>query len=340
MVEMFRGNRDSGPVTATAAGIKLTDVSFSRSEAAPDFMLANISPRFDVAYNLSRMESIVQSAHEQGADILVFPELGISGYVWDDDGHNEVVDNLRAADNAQPDVKRVLDRIAGSLTAPGKGLNMVVFGNVRVNNEKNCFHDSAFVMAPGADYNGIFYDKIFLTPLEKKFFRRGTDTRLVIDSHWGRMGFMVCYDLCFVELGKRYAFEDEVDVIVVPAAWRMEAVRRYPLLNLKVDNYYQFIWILMNAALAAHNQVWSIGANCVGSYAKTGGRFCGESGIWGPSGLPLVQASSEEEELLIVRNIEIRGHMRHQATEDFDYSLDFDEVYRYIRDLEPRRFTL
>ena len=59
------------------------------------------------------------------------------------------------------------------------------------------------------------------------------------------------------------------------------------------------------------------------------------SGIWSPSGI--VQASHEEEELLVIRNVEIRGHMRHQAKEHFDYRLDFDEVYRKIRDMKPKQ---
>jgi predicted amidohydrolase len=120
----------------------------------------------------------------------------------------------------------------------------------------------------------------------------------------------------------------------------MEAVRKYPLLNLQLDNYYQFIWSLMHSALAAHNQVWSIGANCVGVFEKTGSRFCGESGVWSPSGIQLVHASHKEEELIVIRHLEIRGHMRHQAKEHFDYSLDFDEVYRNIRDMKPKRASM
>ena len=50
-----------------------------------------------------------------------------------------------------------------------------------------------------------------------------------------------------------------------------------------------------------------------------------------------MQASHEEEELLVIRNVEIRGHMRHQAKEHFDYRLDFDEVYREIRDMKPKQ---
>jgi len=331
---------DSG--RTVIGGYSVTDVVFSDKDNCPTFMLANINPRFDVGYNLSRIESIVQVAHEVGADILVLPELCISGYVWDADHKAEVQEQLKASHNSQPDVRRVLDRVSAGL-APGDGrLNMVFFGNVRVdsNHGETHAHDSTFVMAPGVDYNSVFYDKIFLTPLEKLFFDRGSDERLVLDAGCGRMGVMMCYDLCFVEMGKLYAFYDEVDVMITTAAWRTEAVREYPLLNVRLDNYYQFIWRLMNSALAAHNQVWSIGANCVGVFEKTGGRFCGESGVWSPSGIPLVHASHEEEELIVIRNLEIKGHMRHQAKEDFDYSLDFDEVYRRIRDIKPKRVSL
>ena len=64
--------------------------------------------------------------------------------------------------------------------------------------------------------------------------------------------------------------------MIVTDAWQMEAVREYPLLNLKIDNYYQYIWRLMYSALAAHNQVWSIGANCVGVFEKPEGAFAAE----------------------------------------------------------------
>jgi predicted amidohydrolase len=326
------------PFSSLVRGYKVTDATFSNNEACPTFMIANINSRFDIGYNLSRMEDIVQVAHQLNAEILVFPELCISGYVWDAEHKTAVEEQLKASNNLQPDVKRVLDGIQASLASGSNGLRMVIFGNVRVDKSHGRTHlyDSTFVITPCADCNDIFYDKIFLTPLEKLFFQRGTDERLVLNTPCGKMGVMMCYDLCFVEMGKMYAFVDEVDVIVTTAAWRMEAVRDYPLLNIKMDNYYHFIWMLMHSALAAHNQVWSIGANCVGIFEKTGGRFCGQSGVWSPSGIPLVHASEEEEELIVIRNLEVQGHMRHQEIEHFTYSLDFDEVYHKIRDVKPR----
>jgi len=303
-------------------------------------MVANINPRSDYEYNLSRIEDIVQTAHELDVDALVLPELAVSGYVWDSEESSTVRDHLRFCDNRQPAVRNILDRINDGLVDRGKGLKMVFLGNVRVDDRNDTMNDSVFVMAPGIDHNEVFYDKIFLTPLEKRYFNKGSDQRLVLDTRWGRFGVMICYDLCFVDLGRRYAFEDEVDLIISSAAWRTEAFRVYPLLGVEIDNYYQYIWNLMNAAMAAHNQVWSIGANCVGAFEKTGGLFCGESGVWGPSGLPLLHASHKDEELIIIRDVEIRGHMRHQATEHFDYRLDFDEVYRRVKDIKPRRVAI
>jgi len=330
-----------GP-SSLVSGYKVIDVTFSDSDECPTFMIANINPKSDISYNLSRMQEIVQVAHQLDAEILIFPELCVSGYIWDAEHKTEVEKHLQESNNLQPDVKRVLDDIKAGLNNGSDRLKMVIFGNVRLDEShgKPHLHDSTFVITPCADCNEIFYDKIFLTPLEKLFFRRGTDERLVLDTPCGRIGTMMCYDLCFVEMGKLYAFVDEVDVIITTAAWRMEATRHYPLLNIKMDNYYHFIWMLMHSALAAHNQVWSIGANCVGAIEKTVGRFCGQSGVWSPSGIPLVHASEEEEELIVIRNLEVKGHMRHQEKEHFTYSLDFNEVYHKIRDVEPRRILI
>ncbi len=319
---------------------KITDVAFSRNKTCPSFMMANINPKFDIDYNLSRMESIVKKAHQSNVDILVFPELCISGYIWDAKHKEETLKQLQDSDNRQPKVKKTLDRIKAKLVSQGEGLKVVFFGNVRINKNRDKIHDSTFVITANNDYNSAFYDKIFLTPLEKLFFHRGSDRRLVIDTTWGKIGIMMCYDLCFVGLGKKYAFDDEVDLLITLAAWRKEAVRKYPLLNLETNDYYQFLWNLMHSSLAAHNQVWSVGTNCVGVFEKTKGRFCGNSGIWSPSGIPLLQASDTKEELIIIRNLEIQGHMRHQAKKHFDYGLDFNEVYRDIQDLKPRLISI
>ncbi len=324
-------------IDSKTGDFKVTEAALSTNEKCPTFMVANINPRFDISYNLSRIEDIVRIAHEKQVDILVLPELSISGYVWEDSDRSSVLKHLKSSDNQQIEVKATLDRIKSGLETSNRGLKMVFLNNVRNDHINGRLYDSTFVLAPGIDCDEAFYDKVFLTPVEKLYFNRGSDRRLVIDTPWGLMGVMICYDICFVDMAKKYAFEDDVDILVTSAAWRTEATRVYPMLNLEMNDYYRYIWNLKHAAMASHNQVWSIGANCTGTFEKTGGRFCGRSGAWSPSGIPLVHASGEEEELLIMRNIEISGHMRHQAIEDFDYRLELNEVYREFKDIKPKR---
>lgn len=337
--ELLTSSRYDGEVKLID-GFTVLDLTLSEDRQAPTFMMANINPRVDVRYNLDRIERIVQIAHRQGVDILLLPELAVSGYVWDAEDRGTVTEHLLTSENRGTRIKPTLDRIKDGLVDQEAGLKMLVYGNVRYDCSVRQMYNTAFVTTCKNDYNDIFYDKIFLTPEEKKFFSRGTDQRLVVNTRWGRMGIMVCYDICFVGLAKRYAFEDEVDVIITLAAWRMEALREYDSIGLRIYNYYEYVWNLMHAAMAAHNQVWSIGTNCVGAFEKTGGLFCGDSGIWSPSGISLAQASNTTEELLIVRNVAITGHLRHQAREPFNYSLDFDAVYREIQDLAPREVFL
>ena len=75
------------------------------------------------------------------------------------------------------------------------------------------------------------------------------------------------------------------------------------------------------------NQVWTIACNAVGRHGVSGADFWGGSGVWAPSGIPLVQASNFRDELLVIRNLDIAG-ARQPELDDFNYEFDFREVYR------------
>jgi predicted amidohydrolase len=98
-------------------------------------------------------------------------------------------------------------------------------------------------------------------------------------------------------------------------------------MNVRSDLYYGELWNMTMAASSATNQVWTIACNAVGRHAISGAVFWGGSGIWAPSGLKLIQASHFSEELLIVHNLDIRRE-RQLELDDFDYGLDFREIYR------------
>ena len=92
----------------------------------------------------------------------------------------------------------------------------------------------------------------------------------------------------------------------------------------------------MPSARAATNQVWMITSNAVGMQGRGNYRFWGGSGVWAPSGISLVQASTVKEELLVIRGLDIQGEIRKEH-DDFSYFKDFTEIYRSMAD--QRSFT-
>jgi predicted amidohydrolase len=211
-----------------------------------------------------------------------------------------------------------------------ESLRAIIFNNLR-RGHGHKWLNSTYVLSEHHDClkGGDVYDKTFLPGIEKTYTETGQDDRLVIDTGFGRFGFTTCYDLMFSQLLLEYAKIDEVDAVIQIAAWRAMARRDYPRMNVKTDAYYGYLWDLMLAATSATNQIWTIACNAVGTHGITGVQFWGGSGVWAPSGMPLVQASRTREELLVVHNIDIKAH-RETEQDDFNYALDFNSVYRRI----------
>ena len=307
---------------------RIVERVFSDDEASPTVLIANIYGTTSVEKNIKKMEQIIEIAHSKKVNILIFPELSVTGYIWNASDPAPVWDLLAEGENSR--IKSWLKNVRSSLSDGVGGLEYIFYNNVREKN--NSYYNCNFILNPGIDYQQeeYIYAKVFLTPIEKTFFKPGTDKRLSIDTKWGRFGFLICYDLCFVELPRQYAFIDRVDAIVTMAAWHSQALREYSNMNTRTDHYYGFLWDLMNSSKAAYNQVWSLGSNWVGRHEKSKEYFWGGSGVWAPSGMKLLQASNINEELLIIRNIDIRGQ-RDKEQDDFNYRIDFREFYRQMK---------
>ncbi|RQD74293.1 MAG: carbon-nitrogen hydrolase family protein [Candidatus Syntrophonatronum acetioxidans] len=314
-------------------GFRVVERTFSDSEDCPSILLANINCSTDVKKNLDKMERIIQVAHEKDVNIVIFPELSVTGYVWDTINENDVLEQLQEGENSR--IHSWVKNIRDSLRNDGKGLQYVFYNNVR--EKEGSLLNSTFIINKDMDHReeGLIYDKVFLTPLEQRFFKQGSDKRLIIDTGWGRFGFLICYDLVFVELARKYAFVDEVDALITMADWRSEAIREYSHMNVRTDHYYGYLWDLMNSSKAAYNQIWSLGANNVGRHEVSQDYFWGGSGVWAPSGMKLLQASNINQELLIVYNLDLRGQ-RLVEKDDFNYRIDFHRLYNKIDDADTR----
>jgi predicted amidohydrolase len=297
--------------------------------------LANISAQVPgVEANKDKVLRVAKIFKERGVNVGVFPEFCLSGYFWDDEkACREYMDTAlteKHYDWIDDELVPLLDdQFMGML------LNNVTEG------PGGQYFNTTFPVARHLDVrhgDGNIYNKVFLPGIEKTYTESGRDDRLVLDSKrgWGRFGFTTCYDYLFSDLLQEYSLRDDVDAIVQMASWRAAATRDYASMNVRTDAYYGQLWDKVMSANSATNQVWTFACNAVGTHGISDAIFWGGSGVWAPSGMKLLQASHTDEELLIVHNLDVKG-ARAAEQDDFDYAVDFEEIYRPLKN--SRGFT-
>jgi predicted amidohydrolase len=153
--------------------------------------------------NHRRIVRTVADATAAGADVLVLPELATSGYVFQSE--EELADCA-----ITPDDPRVAEWAAAV-----HGTSVVVCGYAE-RGADGAFYNSALVL----DATGVLatYRKAHLWDREKLFFTPGAERPPVVDTRFGRIGVLVCYDLEFPEYTRRVAL-DGADLIAVPTNW-------------------------------------------------------------------------------------------------------------------------
>jgi predicted amidohydrolase len=278
----------------------------------------------DIEANKDKILRVLDIFKQRRVNVAIFPEFCLTGYFWEDERSCREYMDKGVIDNH-------LDWIEQSLKPMfDDHLAAVILNNIRTGPDDK-YYNSTFVITRSHDHmiETDIYNKVFLPGIEKTYTRSGLDDRLVIETRWGRFGFTTCYDYLFSELIQEYAKIDKVDAVIQTASWRSSARRDYAGMNVGTDTYYGDLWDIVMQSKSAVNQVWTIACNAVGLHGVTGARFWGGSGLWAPSGMKLLQASNLEEELLIVHNIDIKGQRRIE-TDDFNYAVDFEEIYRHV----------
>lgn len=303
---------------------------YSDDESLPTIGLANIHAVVPgIEANKAKVESCCRLFKERGVNVAFFPEFCFSGYFWEDEDacweYMEQAVTERHLGWIDDHLRPLLD----------ESFRAIVLNNIRHGPDRKFLNTTFFVADEITDplADDFSYDKVFLPGIEKTYTQSGRDDRLIVTARNGeeRIGFTTCYDYLFNDLLREYAVVDEVDAIVEIASWRAAATRDYPGMNVRTDLYYGDLWDNVLAAASATNQVWTIACNAVGRHELTGAAFWGGSGIWAPSGLKLIQASNFNEELIVVRNLDLAG-ARRQEKDDFNYGFDFAAVYRPMED--------
>lgn len=226
----------------------------------------------DVKANAAR---VIESLRREHAELVVFPELFLSGYAVRD-GFSTLALDLDAP---------VVRELAEACRATGKAL---VVGAPTRAPQRGVIHNSLLLVTP--DGRVQTYDKVYLPTFslfeEDQFFREGTRLpvfELTLGGEKVRLGLCICYDLFFPEVTKALALRG-ADVIVcasaspTPSRASFEAV--FPARAVETTCHVLF-------------------TNLAGP--QDAAIFWGGAQAWSPRGTLLAKAPYDEEHTLSVR---------------------------------------
>ena len=151
----------------------------------------------DKASNLRRIEEYIECAYRKGSQIVIFPEMSLTGY--DDEADKPFKEKMQY---------KLAETVPGPSTLEvaelTKKLGMYVIFGMPIRDDKN----------PDIIYNGLAifspkglegaYHKMHLPSPEPNWATRG-DKPFILHSEWGPIGCAICYDnYAFPELTRYY----------------------------------------------------------------------------------------------------------------------------------------
>jgi len=149
--------------------------------------LAQINPTIgDIDGNIALMRDAAREAHAQGARLVIFPELSLTGYYPAD-----LLDDADFMQRVQDGIERML---VESQALPE--LHWVIGAPTRNSGVGKRFHNSLLVLKAGRAL--VTYHKQLLPTYnifdERRHFEPGPDVARVLDIGDTRVGFMICED--------------------------------------------------------------------------------------------------------------------------------------------------
>ena len=148
--------------------------------------LAQIYPKLgDLAYNLQVHLDYVRQAREQSVDLLVFPELSLTGYQVQD-----LVPEVAIETDAKNEVFAALLDASAEID--------IVVGFVHRDRRKRFYIADAYLSGGEALH---VHHKLYLPTYamfdESRYFARGNSVR-AFDTRFGRLGMLICEDFWHV----------------------------------------------------------------------------------------------------------------------------------------------
>jgi predicted amidohydrolase len=162
--------------------------------------------------NLRLAKSAIRKAGGDGAGLVVLPELTNSGYAFRSIA--EVKERSTTWDGA----------VINNWAELALELDIVIVGGLAIAEGGNFYNTSVII-----DETGLrgWYKKVHFWNDEPDFFTPGSDEPLVVDTKFGRLATMVCYDLEFTEWA-RLAFLADAAILALPTNWPDAGISTHP----------------------------------------------------------------------------------------------------------------
>ncbi len=241
--------------------------------------LAQISPFLgDVSRNLDLHLEYAEKARQAKADLLVFPELSLTGYKLRD-----LVAETARDPRSSGEFKK--------LRQASRGVALVAGFVEEKPQERGLFYNSIVFLHKGSIFH--IHRKVFLPNSgmfeELRFFARGRDVR-AFGTPWGRTGMLICRD--FLHLNAHYLlFADGAEISITASAAPGRGAED------EAGFATSRMWELMGETIARTTGSVVVYCNRVG--VEDGATFAGGSFVFDPFGRRVAQAPYADSSFLL-----------------------------------------
>ena len=238
--------------------------------------------------NLQKALTQIRQAAEAGAQVVCLPELFRSLYFCQRQ-------EPTLFDLAEPIPGPSTERLARVARETGT----VVVASLFERRTAGVYHNTAVILDADGSLVGL-YRKMHIPddPLyfEKYYFTPGDLGFQAFDTHFGRLGTLVCWDQWYPEAARLTALKG-APILLYPTA-----IGWHPREKTEFGAAQYQAWQLIQRAHAIANGVYVAAVNRVGHEGQPDGglEFWGGSFVADPFGVLLKEASHDREELLLV----------------------------------------
>ncbi|HKG45138.1 MAG TPA: carbon-nitrogen family hydrolase [Pyrinomonadaceae bacterium] len=213
--------------------------------------------------NIAGARRLLAEAKQQGAELVLLPELWTTGY-----------DLERTADHAvnlTSDPDNAIAKLAREFG--------VYLGGSVLEKSDGKFFNSFTIYSPAGELLAVYRKLHLFAPLREPVFLSAGDEPVTIELPWGKTSLAICYDLRFPELFRSYALNG-TRLMLVCAEWPHPRLEH---------------WRTLLRARAIENQAYVVACNAVGRANDT--VFFGHSMIINPWGEVLAESGESETTL-------------------------------------------